>query len=409
MKGKIAVTFLVGAGIGLTGCQSPMLGGLPWGRSSDSPSSTAPDVGGQKFSGLSKQFGGDQNRAMGQSQSAVGAMGGPRESNDSFFASSWKKTTAAVSGTLVSAPRVVIPEDDPTRLDNMPKKIGPDVYVAAARLLENNSKFAEAEGKYQEALRASPNHLNALVGLARHYDRQAQPQKAIEVYQKALQAHPSNALVYNDLGLCFRRQKQLDKAVVAFKKAVELNGENSKYRNNLAAALVDAGRPNEAYEQFAAVNSPSVAHFNVAYLLQQTGQTAEATQHLQHALRHDPSLAPAREILAQLGVETVAAPATAQSPTTTQSVAATQSPSARSIAPPVREPAASYSAGAADHRLYTAAPQVEAIAASQPSTFHIGDDSGPEAEVAQRPQWSSSWAMPKSGASGGSQPLPPVD
>ena len=136
MKGKIAVTFIVGAGIGLTGCQSPMFGGLPWGRGSDSMSSTAPDVGGQKFSGLSRQFGGDQSRAMGQSQSAVGAMGGPRESNDGFLTASWKKTTAAVSGTLVSKPKIVTPEDDPTRLDNMPKKINAEVYVGAARLLE---------------------------------------------------------------------------------------------------------------------------------------------------------------------------------------------------------------------------------------------------------------------------------
>jgi Tfp pilus assembly protein PilF len=305
-----------------------------------------------------------------------------------------------VSGTLVSKPKVVMPEDDPVRLDNMPKKIGPEVFVAAARLLENNSRFAEAEGKYFEALRAAPTDLNALVGLARLYDRQAQPQKAIEIYQKALQAHPSNALVYNDLGLCFRRQRQLDKAVAALKRAVELNEENAKYRNNLAAALVDAGRTGEAYEQFAAVNSPSVAHFNVAYLLHQKGQTAEATQHLQQALKHDPNLASAREILAQMGVETADVAAAAQSPAKNSSVA---SP------PPLREPVAGYSAGAADQRLYTAAPQVESPAAPVTTSFHVGDDAAAEAEVAHRLQRSSPWAMPKSGASSGSQPLPPVD
>ncbi len=405
MKGKIAVTFLVGAGIGLTGCQGPMMGGLPWGRSS-AASSTAPDVGGQKFSELSKQFGGDQSRAMGKSQSEVGALGGARESSDGFFAASWKKTTAAVSGTMATKPLVSAPEDDPLRLDRMPKKIGPDVYVAAARLFENSSKFAEAEGKYQEALQASPNHQNALVGLARLYDRQGQPQRAIEVYQKAIQAHPTSALVYNDLGLCFRRQRQLDKAVVALKKAVELNEENAKYRNNLAAALVDAGRPGEAYEQFAVVNAPAVAHYNVAYILQQKGQSAEATQHLQQALKHDASLAVAREALAHITGETGAARAAAE-PAAAQSLANAAQPAFRTSIQPVREPAA-YAAGAADQKLYTAAPQVEAAATAEAPSFHIGDDPAPAAEVAQRPQWSSAWAMPKSGTSS-SQPLPPTD
>jgi tetratricopeptide (TPR) repeat protein len=399
MKGKIAVTLLVGAGIGFTGCQAPMFGGLPWGRSSGSQSSTAPDVGGQRFSGLSKEFGGDYSRAMGQSQAQVGAIGGPRESNDGFLAASWKKTTAAVSGTFASKPKIATPENDPTRLDNMPKKIGPEVYIAAARLFENQSKFAEAEGKYHEALRAAPSDLNALVGLARLYDRQAQPQKAIEVYQKALQAHPTSALVYNDLGLCYRRQRQLDKSIVALKRAVDLNGENAKYRNNLAGALVEAGRSGEAYEQFALVNSPSVAHYNVACLLQQKGQQAEATQHLQQALAQDPTLAAARDMLAQLGAETEATPATIRSPAVT--------PIARSSASLVREPVAAYAAGAADQRPYTSAPKTETASTAEAPSFHIGDDAPPAAEVAKRPAWSSTWAVPS--AAPGSQPLPPTD
>src|SRR5207244_1118263 len=133
--------------------------------------------------------------------------------------------------------------------------------------------------------------------------------KAIEAYHKASQAHPTSGLVFNDLGLCYRRQRQLDKSLVAFGKAVELVPDNAKYRNNFAGALIDAGKPKEAYEQLAAASSAAVAHFNVAYLLQQKGDRADAVRHLQEAVAIDPALTPAREMLAQLGANPPASPA----------------------------------------------------------------------------------------------------
>src|ERR1051326_2218894 len=262
MKRSLAATFVVGAAVGLSGCQSTTLGGLSFFNANGSAGSTAPDVSKQKYSGLSQQFA--------TSDTASTAMGGNRTPQKTGIFASLTKSTAAAGGAL-SGKKVPESDNDPLRLDKAPKKIGPEVYVGAARLLENQGKFTEAEDKYRDALRVGPTDLNAMVGLARLYDRQGQSQKAIDVYQKAGQAHPTSALVFNDLGLCFRRQRQLEKSVVAFRKAVELAGDNPKYRNNLASALVDAGKSNEAYEQFATTSSAAVAHYNVAYLLQQKG------------------------------------------------------------------------------------------------------------------------------------------
>src|SRR5262245_8518165 len=302
MKRHIAMTFLVGAGIGLAGCQGPSLGGLAiWNRNNSTLGSTAPEMGKQKFGGLSQQFAGNQ------SQAGANAVGQPE--NDGCLLASWKKTTAAVTGSAAPKPKAVSVADDSLRLDKIPKKIGPEVYIGYARLLENQGNYADAEEKYREALKVAPNDLAALVGLGRLLDRQGQSQKAIEVYQKAAQAHPTNGLVFNDLGLCYRRQKQLDKSLAAFRKAVELQSDNPKYRNNLAAALVDAGRSDEAYHELAVLNSPAVAHYNLAYLLNQANQRADATRHLQEAIAIDPALSPAKEMLAQLGVATTPAAA----------------------------------------------------------------------------------------------------
>jgi len=245
-------------------------------------------------------------------------------------------------------------------------------------LLENQGKFAEAEEKYREALKAAPTDLNALVSLARLHDRQGQSQKAIEHYQKAAQAHPTNGLVFNDLGICLRRQQQGEKALVAFRKAVELTPDNAKYRNNLAAALVDSGKENEAFAELAAVNPVAVAHYNLAYLLQEKGQRENALRHLHNAVAADPSLKPASDMLAQLG----GAPAV---------VTNIEQPTQQIAIQPVVAPATSFGSPAPNAQAYTASLKSAEPSASEPPSYHIGDDTL-SVQTAQRPR-----------------PLPPVD
>src|SRR5262249_15268920 len=160
------------AGVGLVGCQTPMLSGLPMIGKSTSTSSTSPDSQ-QKFSGLSQQ--------LSSSKPASAGLGGNHAPADTGIFASWKKTTASLTGASTVKPKTEVPEDDPVHLGKLPRRIGPEVYVGAARLLENQGKFGEAEDKYRDALKASPDDLNALVGLARLHDRQGQSQKAIEV------------------------------------------------------------------------------------------------------------------------------------------------------------------------------------------------------------------------------------
>jgi Tfp pilus assembly protein PilF len=378
MKRHLSYTFLIGAGIGLVGCQSPMLSGLPgWGRG-DSTASTAPDVSKQKFSGLASQFGSSQQPTTG--------LGGSRQTESTnFLTSSWQKTTAAISGAVATKPKALPPEDDPLRVDKMPKRIGPEVYVGAARLLENQGKFVEAEDKYREALKAAPTDLNGLVGLARLYDRQGQSQKALEAYQKAAHAHPNNGLVYNDLGLCLRRQQQAEKSVVAFRKAVELTPDNAKYRNNLAAALVDSGKENEAFAELAAVNQPAVAHYNLAYMLNEKGQRENAVRHLRNAVAADPSLKPAHDMLHHLGGANAVVMSSGQSP--------------EIAAPPAVAPAIGYNVAPSSVGAYTIPQQAVPTTSDEPPSYHIGDDSQPAIQTAQRPTTSDSAI----------RQLPPVD
>jgi tetratricopeptide (TPR) repeat protein len=377
MKRKLAFTFVLGAGVGLVGCQAPMLSGLPIIGKGTSANSTSPDVSQQKFSGLTQQL------SPSKPASTVGGNLPPAETG---ILASWKKATASLTGASAVKPKASLPEDDPLRLDKLPRRIGPEVYIGAARLLENQGKFAEAEDKYRDALKSSPEDLNALVGLARLYDRQGQSPKAIEVYQKAAKTYPTNGLIANDMGLCYRRQRQVENSLAAFRKAVEFAPDNAKYRNNLAAALLDAGKENEAFEQLSVGNPPAVAHYNLAFLLTERGQRAGAIAHLQQALATDPTLKPASDMLNQLG----AAPPTisrSEPPARSQTVQAVEVDPARA----------------------TSASQSSDSAADVPR-YHIGDDTRPAVETAQRSTVTgASWVTTGSVSDmPATQPLPPV-
>jgi tetratricopeptide (TPR) repeat protein len=406
MKRRWSVTLVVGAGISLTGCQTPSLGGLAFWKSGSS-SSAAPDVGQQRLDGLSQQLGSDAR---------AGGLGSARPAaSDNFLMASWKKTTAAVTGATATKPPMSASDEDPIHLDKLPKRIGPEVYVGAARLLENQGKNDEAEGKYLEALKASPDDLSALVGLARLYDRAGQGAKAIDTYQRAFKAHPTSSLVCNDLGLCYRRQKQLEKSLAAFRQAIELQPDNAKYRNNLAAALIEAGRDDEALRELAEVNVPAVAEYNLAYLMQERGRPGDAIAHLQRAVSIDRHLASAHELLAQLGgASPVAAAASAEAAVAPTQIASRPAPRVpqQSVPPsvPQQDAVPSYSTGGGESTVYTSAPQVAVPAVAAPSSYHIGDESAAaSAGNGERTRWgAAAWALPEQGA-GELKLLPPTE
>ena len=155
LKRKLAVAALVGSGLGLTGCQGPSTGGLAFWKNNTAGgvASATPDVGKQRYEGLNKEFG----------KPPATALGGQKPADDNFLTASWKKTTGAVSGAFAAKPASG-ESSDPLRLDQPLKKVGPEIHVGAAQLMENQGKFAEAEMHYQKAPQVAPNDLNAAGG-----------------------------------------------------------------------------------------------------------------------------------------------------------------------------------------------------------------------------------------------------
>lgn len=213
----------------------------------------------------------------------------------------------SASATTPNAP----PEKDAVSLQT-PATPGAELYVAIARLHEQAGRLPEAENHYRAALERAPNDLSALLGYARLKSVLGQHDAAVELYQRAAKAHPGEAPVFNNLGLCYAQQGRLDMAAEAMLRAVKLQPRNALYRNNIAAVLVDLGRPDDALGHLRAVHGEAVAYYNLGYLLNKKGDTAQAIRLFALALRVDPTLTPARQWLERLDPETLRRTETAQ-------------------------------------------------------------------------------------------------
>ncbi len=227
------------------------------------------------------------------------------------FSSGVKRGWNGLTNTL-TLETPTTPAPDPTSLGSQGRP-SPRLHVEVAKLNEHAGRLDEAEQHYQEALRLAPNDLSAILNYARLKDRQGQAGAAFELYRRAVDTHPREASVYNYLGLHYDRRGMPNEAAATFAQAVQLNPAEPLYRNNLAHVLVQLGKLSDAYEHLHAVHGEAVAYYNLGYLLHRRGQREAAVQHLAAALRRDPNLSPARQLLAELS-PAVAPPTTAGRP-----------------------------------------------------------------------------------------------
>ena len=187
--------------------------------------------------------------------------------------------------------------DDPTRLDNMPKNLGPEIYVASARLAEQAGDVQKALGLYDTALRKDGRDRSALIGLARLQHKIGKTDSAIQVYRNALNVYRGDPVIMNDLGICYAKQKRLNESISMLQAASDAAPDREMYLNNLAAALVEANRTGEAMARLSKARGPAMANYNVGYLLDKAGRKNESAVYLNQALEVDPNMRQARLLL----------------------------------------------------------------------------------------------------------------
>jgi Tfp pilus assembly protein PilF len=153
---------------------------------------------------------------------------------------------------------------------------------------------------YQQAIKTDAKCLDAYVGLARTYEELGDQNAAVTTYQKGLKVFPKRPGLWYDLGMCEARHKEWGPAVEHLQKASDLDPDNRIYSHMLAYTLARAGRCDESFACFRKTLGEAQAHYNVARMLHHLHQDDACQQRLQQALQADPTLKPAKQLLARL-------------------------------------------------------------------------------------------------------------
>ncbi len=157
-----------------------------------------------------------------------------------------------------------------------------------------------ARKAYQQALTIEPNHAAALQGLARLYVEQEDHDHAVAAYRKAIKLYPKEPSLHGELGMAHARWKEWESALAELKIAYDLEPENKQCANMLGYCLARAGRYDEALAIFKKTVGEAKAHYNLARMLQHLNMMEQCRAQLELALRADPRMTEAREMLVQL-------------------------------------------------------------------------------------------------------------
>jgi len=242
------------------------------------------------------------NQYSGQLLGDYPSQGKPTSRLSSFGQSvsgAFKSAGHKVSNALEIKPRVT-PANDPVKLASMPETLSPELYLRAAAFSESQGNLAAAQSQYEKSLELDPGNVGALVAYARFRDRLGDSERAIKMYERARAQEPDNAIIWNDLALCHSRRREFGQALAALRQAVSLQPMNQRYRNNLAAALVQANRPEDAVRELKSVYSEAIARHNVGYFLCRIHRYELAAKYLSQAYRMDPTLEAPQALLARL-------------------------------------------------------------------------------------------------------------
>ena len=123
-------------------------------------------------------------------------------------------------------------------------------YNNLGLVMETLGKNDEAVQNYTTAANMNEaQHLNSPLPfeyLSAHYNREREPDTAIEFAEKALRIDPQCDLAYYDLAKAFQTQNEWKKAVDAVQNAIAINSSTAEYFYLLSKALRKLGRTPES-------------------------------------------------------------------------------------------------------------------------------------------------------------------
>lgn len=114
-----------------------------------------------------------------------------------------------------------------------------DALFNRAVALHRTGKLDDAQVEYEEILASHPKDTRAALNLGAVYREKGKPGRAIAVYEKALKHEPFHADILNNLSVLYRQKKQYERAVRALRTLLQRDQNNVAAYKNLGLVYVD--------------------------------------------------------------------------------------------------------------------------------------------------------------------------
>jgi predicted CXXCH cytochrome family protein len=207
-------------------------------------------------------------------------------------------------------------------------------YLELGDAYTNSTQLAKAVEPYRQALARRPGSALILRRMANAFRGAGQQQQALDTLLSATKSEPSSAEAVYDLGVLQSDLGRKPDAIASLRRAIELDPEFADVHNSLGAVLAETGQPSLAESEFRAAlqiaPALAAAHANLGNLLAARNDLAEAVwhyeqssaraadqfnfgvtlarmnrlrdaqTHIEAALKDDPNLAEAHDVLGGL-------------------------------------------------------------------------------------------------------------
>lgn len=196
-----------------------------------------------------------------------------------------------------------------------------EVELALVRALRDLNQRNEAIASLEAFLQANPQTSPAYfswIGIL--HDESGQWAAGEASHRKAIELAASDDSLHNNLGYNLLMQKKGPEAVVEFREALRLNPGSETARNNLGMALASQDSNAQAVANWQSASDAATAHNNLAAVLIERGNFAEARNELELALRYNrahPAALKNMELVSRLDGNAATMPAK-QAETTTR-------------------------------------------------------------------------------------------
>jgi Flp pilus assembly protein TadD len=163
-----------------------------------------------------------------------------------------------------------------------------EVQLALVRALRDLNFRNEAISGLEAFLQSHPQNGPAYyswLGILR--DESGQWPAGEPSHRKAIELAPSQDYLHNNLGYNLLMQKKNADAAAEFREALRLNPASQMARNNLGMALAGQDSKDQALASLQTAADPATAHNNLAAVLIEKGNYAEARKELELALGYN--------------------------------------------------------------------------------------------------------------------------